>query len=283
MASPHFRLALLECSRPLPTTLGKYRRVYQTWLDASLEIVNVSRTEAEPVTYTLDGYDVVDEVEYPPDDIEYDGILITGSPSSAYEDLEWINRLITYVKRIISEKPNTRLFGICFGHQIIARALGGECTPNDGKWEVAVTTVQLTPLGKSIFGKEELDVQQLHRDHVPTVPSGCHLLGSTAITPNHGFVMFDSNSTLSAESLDSESLSVPLTSIRIFTVQGHPEFTPITVHAVLDARAKILGEVLTREARTRADGLPGKPRSDGRACDGVSVVGKTIWGILGVA
>ncbi|KAI5983173.1 class I glutamine amidotransferase-like protein [Pisolithus albus] len=283
MASPHFRLALLECSRPLPTTLGKYRRVYQTWLDASLEIVNASRTEAEPVTYTLDGYDVVDEVEYPPDGIEYHGILITGSPSSAYEDLEWINRLITYVKRIISEKPNTKLFGICFGHQIIARALGAECTPNDGKWEVAVTTVQLTPLGKSIFGKEELDVQQLHRDHVPTVPSGCHLLGSTAITPNHGFVMFDSNSTPSAESLDSESLSVSLTSIRIFTVQGHPEFTPITVHAVLDARAKILGEVVTREARTRADGLPGKPRSDGRACDGVSVVGRTIWGILGVA
>ncbi|KAI6026501.1 class I glutamine amidotransferase-like protein [Pisolithus microcarpus] len=263
MASPHFRLALLECSRPLPTTLGKYRRVYQTWLDASLEIVNASRTE--PVTYTLDGYDVVDEMEYPPDDIEYHGVLITGSPSSAYEDLEWINRLITYVKRIISEEPNTRLFGICFGHQIIARALGGECTPNDGKWEVAVTTVQLTPLGKSIFGKEELDVQQLHRDHVPTVPSGCHLLGSTAITPNHGF------------------LSVPLTSIRIFTVQGHPEFTPITVHAVLDARAKILGELVTRDARARADGLPGKPRSDGRACDGVSVVGRTIWGILGVA
>lgn len=281
MASPHFRLALLECSRPLPTTLGKYRRVYQTWLDASLEIVNASRTE--PVTYTLDGYDVVDEMEYPPDDIEYHGVLITGSPSSAYEDLEWINRLITYVKRIISEKPNTRLFGICFGHQIIARALGGECTPNDGKWEVAVTTVQLTPLGKSIFGKEELDVQQLHRDHVPTVPSGCHLLGSTAITPNHGFVMFDSKSTPSAESLDSESLSVSLTSIRIFTVQGHPEFTPITVHAVLDARAKILGELVTRDARARADGLPGKPRSDGRACDGVSVVGRTIWGILGVA
>ncbi|KAI6121225.1 class I glutamine amidotransferase-like protein [Pisolithus sp. B1] len=281
MAPPHFRLALLECSRPLPTTLGRYRHVYKTWLDASLEILNASRTE--PVTFTLDGYDVVDEMVYPPDDIEYHGVIITGSPSSAYEDLEWINRLITFVKRIIAEKPNTKLFGICFGHQIVARALGGECTPNDGKWEVAVITVQLTPLGKSIFGKEELDVQQLHRDHVPTVPSGCHLLGWTAITPNHGFVMFDSKSIPPAELLDSESPNVPLTSIRIFTVQGHPEFTPMIVHAVLDARAKLLGAPVTHDARTRADGLPGKPRSDGRACDGVSVVGRTIWGILGVA
>lgn len=281
MAPLHFRLAVLECSRPVPPTLGTYGQVFQTWLEAALEAVNASRIE--PVTFTLDGYDVVNEMKYPPDDIEYHGVLISGSPSSAYEDLEWINRLVAYTKRIIAEKPNTRLFGICFGHQIIARALGGTCTPNDGKWEVAVTTVQLTPLGKSIFGKEELDLQQVHRDHVPTVPSGCHLLGSTAITPNHGYVMFDSKSTPSAESLESESPSISPTSIHILTVQGHPEFTPMIVHAVLDSRAKLFGEAVTRDARTRADGIPGKPRSDGRPCDGVGVVGRTIWGILGVA
>ncbi|KAI6044546.1 GMP synthase [Pisolithus marmoratus] len=190
MAPPHFRLAALECSLPALATLGKYREVFRTWLEASLEIVNASRIAyfvgAEPVTFTLDGYDVVDKMEYPPDDIEYDGVLITGSPFSAYEDLEWINRLIAYVKRIIAEKPDTKLFGICFGHQIIARALGGTCTPNDGKWEVAVTYC-------------------------------------SAYTP----------------------------------WQGHPEFTPMIVHAVLDSRAKIFGEAVTRDARTRADGIPG--------------------------
>lgn len=42
--------------------------------------------------------------------------------------------------------------GICFGHQIIARAMGKECVPNDGKWEVGVTEVTLTDIGKQLFG-----------------------------------------------------------------------------------------------------------------------------------
>ena len=42
--------------------------------------------------------------------------------------------------------------GFCFGHQIIARALGGECVPNDGKWEVGPTAMQLTAVGKQLFG-----------------------------------------------------------------------------------------------------------------------------------
>lgn len=46
--------------------------------------------------------------------------------------------------------------GICFGHQIVARALGGECVPNGGRWEVGVTPLELTDLGKEIFGVEEL-------------------------------------------------------------------------------------------------------------------------------
>jgi hypothetical protein len=49
----------------------------------------------------------------------------------------------------------TRAPGICFGHQIVARALGGEVVPNGGKWEVGVTPMQLTELGKRIFRTQE--------------------------------------------------------------------------------------------------------------------------------
>jgi len=53
--------------------------------------------------------------------------------------------------------PRPHLFatGICFGHQIIARALGGECVPN-GRWEIGPTNVKLTNLGQQIFGVETL-------------------------------------------------------------------------------------------------------------------------------
>lgn len=49
--------------------------------------------------------------------------------------------------------PNT---GICFGHQIVARALGGSCVPNDGRWEIGPCEVEMTDLGKQIFGLDFL-------------------------------------------------------------------------------------------------------------------------------
>jgi hypothetical protein len=57
--------------------------------------------------------------------------------------------------------PQVRLIGICFGHQIIASALGGECVPNDGTWEIGVTDVILSPTGKGIFGGDKIVSQEL--------------------------------------------------------------------------------------------------------------------------
>ncbi|KAI9459060.1 class I glutamine amidotransferase-like protein [Boletus coccyginus] len=275
-------LALLICDDPIPPVKavhGDYHRIFGHLLSSSL-----ARISSE-VTFTLDGYDVVKRMEYPPDTTHYDGLLITGSHASAYEDVEWINKLVAYVARILAEKPSLKIFGICFGHQIIARALGGSCVQNDGRWEVAVTTVQLTPLGKAIFGSDELDIQQSHRDHVPTLPPTAHLLGSTDIAPIQGMAIFDPAATPLPADLasDSDVPSIALTSIRVLTVQGHPEFTEPIISKMLGARVGLLGQELVNEARLRAGGIPGRQYPDGLACDGVGRVGKAIWGVLGVA
>jgi GMP synthase-like glutamine amidotransferase len=60
------------------------------------------------------------------------------------------------VRDVATNHPQVRIIGICFGHQIIASALGGECVPNDGHWEIGVTEVLLTPTGKEIFGSENI-------------------------------------------------------------------------------------------------------------------------------
>ncbi|KAF8837399.1 class I glutamine amidotransferase-like protein [Paxillus ammoniavirescens] len=280
------RLAILMCDTPMPSlkaVYGDYRQIFQMLLTSSLAPINASKSGQAQVTFTLVGYDVVTEMAYPPEEEGYDGLLISGSAASAYENFEWINKLVAYVKRIAEEKPKMKIFGICFGHQIIARALGGSCVRNNGSWEVAVTTIQLSPLGKAIFGADELDLQQMHRDHVPTSPPHSYLLGSTDITPNHGMVIFHPWSAPSAEVLNSSLPNVPLSSIHILTLQGHPEFTEPFVSMLINARVHLIGEELAADARLRAGGIVGRHHPDGQPCDGVRTVGKVMWGMLGVA
>lgn len=113
----------------------------------------------------------------------------------------------------------------------------------------------------------------MHRDHVPTVPPGAHLLAWNDVTPNQGMVVFDTAAV--PEHID-------LTSIRVLTVQGHPEYTEPIMSKLLELRVGLLGEQLARDGQLRAGGLPGKHYPDGLACDGVGRIGKVIWGVLGI-
>ncbi|KAF7369045.1 Glutamine amidotransferase type-1 domain-containing protein [Mycena venus] len=207
-------------------------------------------------------------MEYPTDEQldAYEGILLTGSKANAYEDIEWINRLVEFTARVATTKPKLKIIGICFGHQIVARALGGRCVPND-KWEVGPTPLALTALGKEVFGVESLYIEEMHRDHVPEVPPTFHLLGSTEVSVNQGMVRFHSAATVPPS-------PVSLSDIHVFTVQGHPEFNEPIVSKLVDARTAsgIIDPVTSVDAVRRAHWQN----------DGVGVVGKIILGIYGV-
>lgn len=70
---------------------------------------------------------------------------------SAYEDQEWIHKLCDYVKRVYEEFPSKKIIGICFGHQIVAQALGGKVELNNKGWEIAVRQITLADSTKGIF------------------------------------------------------------------------------------------------------------------------------------
>ncbi|KAF8201106.1 class I glutamine amidotransferase-like protein [Mycena galopus ATCC 62051] len=181
-------------------------------------------------------------------------------------DIPWINKLVEWTARVATERPSLKIVGICFGHQIIARALGGRCVPNDGKWEVGPTPVALTALGKEVFGLEsDLYIQEMHQDHVPEVPPSFHLLGSTAVSVNQGMVRFHNHNPPSP---------VALADINIFTVQGHPEFSEPIVNKLTSLRKEqgIIGPDVAADAERRAHWRN----------DGVGVVGKAILGVFGV-
>ncbi|KAF8657594.1 hypothetical protein AX16_002175 [Volvariella volvacea WC 439] len=262
------RVAVLLCDSLHPKVQevnGDYPVIYPGFLQSSLP--NPESNQA-----IVDCYDVVNAMVYPDDEKlrQYDGIVLTGSASSAYEDKAWINKLVAFVANVAERYPQIRIIGICFGHQIIARALGGTCVPNDGKWEIGPTPLDLTPLGKKIFGQDSVNIQEMHRDHVPEVLPNFYLLGSTSTCYNQGMVQFYP----SVSSSSSPPSDFKLRDIHIFTVQGHPEFTESIVNSIVEIRRYVgvisdeLAQDVERRKYWRNDGVP--------------VIGKAIWGVLGV-
>ncbi|KAK7438067.1 hypothetical protein VKT23_018234 [Stygiomarasmius scandens] len=260
-------IALLVCDTPMPNVIaehGDYQKIFSVLLKDSLP--------GPEHDFTLDSYDVVHKMEYPDEDKldNYDCIMLTGSAASAYEDKEWIHKLVAFVKRIAETKPEIKLVGICYGHQIISMAIGGTCVKNHGKWEVGPTPMTLTDLGKSLLkvSGDELILQEMHQDHVPTVPPNCHLLASTPISTNQGYVRFASNTPPPAT-----GDQVDPSTIQILTVQGHPEFTQGIMDKLVVARAE--KGILTKEIQEDAE------RRRVLRNDGV-IVGQAIWRVLGV-
>ena len=90
--------------------------------------------------FEFETYNVVDE-QYPSAPDACDGWLITGSKHGAYEDHPWIPPLEEFIRAVYaSGRP---MIGVCFGHQIIAQALGGKVIKYPGGWSVGRTEYDL--------------------------------------------------------------------------------------------------------------------------------------------
>ncbi|KAJ5476070.1 hypothetical protein N7475_001799 [Penicillium sp. IBT 31633x] len=117
-----------------------------------------------------------------------DAILITGSASSAYEDLPWIHEMQTYVQTVHTRYPHVKLFGSCFGHQIIAQALlGTKANPthqstfhvahSSAGYEIGIQPITLQPSFAARFpplarvsAQSPFRIQLIHGDEVVPTP-----------------------------------------------------------------------------------------------------------------
>ena len=87
-------------------------------------------------------------------------MLIPCAPGySSFENTPWIERLVAYTQSVLKQ-DRVRLVGVCFGHQIIGRAMGVEVGRNSRGWEVSVCDVDLTAEGKRVFRVEKLVCSQ---------------------------------------------------------------------------------------------------------------------------
>lgn len=134
---------------------------------------------------------------------------------------------------MILSETQVRVIGVCFGHQIVGRALKAEVGRNPLGWEAAVTDVDLSAKGKEIFGVDKLvccrpgpldkllvtdtclqRIHQMHRDCVFYYPEGVEELGSSPVCKVQG--MYSPK--------------------RLMTVQGHPEFNKDIMREIVDTR-----------------------------------------------
>ncbi|HYY53695.1 MAG TPA: gamma-glutamyl-gamma-aminobutyrate hydrolase family protein [Myxococcales bacterium] len=109
------------------------------------------------------------------------GIVVTGSPLSVTERAPWMLRLGEELLR--AGARGTPVLGVCFGHQLLARAAGGDVVENPRGREIGTVRVQLTEAGRKdvLFAwasGAEIEVQATHVDAVDPLPPGAMVLAS---------------------------------------------------------------------------------------------------------
>ncbi|KFH44781.1 putative glutamine amidotransferase-like protein-like protein [Hapsidospora chrysogenum ATCC 11550] len=209
-----YRLAILECDTPVEAVLeklGTYGTIYDAFARRGLKAY-VQDGGRSDIDLEVTTWNMVDMGALPPLG-QVDGLMLTGSKHNAFDDDPWILRLVDYVREAYESK-NVTLVGICFGHQIIARALGGQVERNAGAWEVSVDQVDLTPEGQKVFGVEKIHLHHMHQDIVKTLPEGAVNLGRSPVCEIQG-------------------LYIPR---RAITVQAHPEFNDFIMSSILRKR-----------------------------------------------
>jgi len=162
-------------------------------------------------------FSVVDG-DFPDGPESADAWLVTGSKHGAYEDHPWIPPLEDLIRAIRdSGKP---MIGICFGHQIIAQALGGKVEKFDGGWSVGRRDYTV--------GGCTLSLNAWHQDQVVALPEGATVLGSNGFTKN-AFLAHGPN---------------------ILTMQPHPEFESSVIEELIAHRSDMVPADLVQAARS---------------------------------
>lgn len=148
------------------------------------------------------------------------GIIVSGSASSTYGGEMWIQRSEEFLRKAADRE--VPMYGICFGHQLLAQAFGGKVEKCPRGWELGTVPFLVDPEARDdpLFAglPEEFEVQQSHGDIVSELPVGAVCLGSSSHWPIQAFRLGD----------------------KICGTQFHPEFTRAIMEDLVHSLTTIL-------------------------------------------
>ncbi|MGC8203267.1 type 1 glutamine amidotransferase [Aliiroseovarius sp. PTFE2010] len=147
----------------------------------------------------------VEAGEFPDGPDAADAWLITGSRHGVYEDHAFIPPLEALIRAIFD--AGLPMVGICFGHQIIAQAMGGRVEKFAGGWAIGARNYAFENIGN-------LRLNAFHHDQVIDKPPMARTVAASGFT-RHAALVYGTN---------------------VLTVQPHPEFSPAVITAYLAAR-----------------------------------------------
>ena len=172
--------------------------------------------------------------EFPASPDACDAYLITGSPKAVYEPDLWLAELKTFIQD--SYEAGKKLIGICFGHQMLAHALGGQAEKSKKGWGLGKKVFKI--YAKKPWMTDSVSQPSLyfgHQDQVMQLPNKAELLGGNEFCPNLFYTIGN----------------------QVLGIQGHPEFPETLMREIVESREMVVGEKIQAEAlRSLGEGMP---------------------------
>ncbi|MBV9527229.1 type 1 glutamine amidotransferase [Sphingomonas sp.] len=166
--------------------------------------------------FTVESFDV-QAGALPSDPGAHHAYLITGSPAGVYDPLPWIPPLMEFIRAA----KDSRMIGVCFGHQVMAEALGGQVIKSPKGFGAGLHRYRVVSSARWLNGEKSVAIPASHQDQVVVQPPATEVIAESDFTPFAALAWTDRPA---------------------ISFQFHPEFSPGFAKALIEKRYDVVND-----------------------------------------